>query len=210
MIPAAADKYLWKLVDDKMPQGLRQYIKVKLFPRVKQKVGKGVSLKAAWKFLHKEGFHYVEHKKGLYYDGHERPDVVDYRQKEFLPQIEAFRRRLVEYQPGNEKEEVIKTPDNFVERHLVLVPQDEMTAQANDGMKKNWVLDGEQPLKKKGVGRGIHQWDVVCATFGWMEEASQSLEYSKNYEGYWNRELFVKQVCWVNDYIHIYCGSSDH
>jgi hypothetical protein len=47
MIPAAADKYLRKLVDDEMPQGLRQYIKVELFPRVKQKVGKGVSLKAA-------------------------------------------------------------------------------------------------------------------------------------------------------------------
>jgi hypothetical protein len=195
MIPAAADKYLRKLIDDEMPRGLKQYIEVELFPQVNQKVGKGVSLKAAQKFLRKEGFRYVEHKKGLYYDGHERPDVVEYRQKEFLPQMEAFRRRLVEYQPGNEKEEVIKTPDNFVERRLVLVPQDEMTAQANDGVKKSWVLDGEQPLKKKGVGRGIHQSDIVCATFGWLEEASQSLEYGKNYEGYWNGELFVKQVC---------------
>jgi hypothetical protein len=66
--------------------------------------------------------------------------------------MEAFWRRLVEYQPGNEKEEVVKTPDNFVEHHLVLVPQDKMTAQANDGVKKSWVLDGEQLLKKKGVG----------------------------------------------------------
>ena len=169
-----------------MPHGLKQYIEIELIPRVKQKVGKGVSLKAARKFLHKEGFRYVEHKKGLYYDGHEQPDVVEYHQKEFLPQMEAFRRRLIEYQPGNEKEEVVKTPDNFVERHLVLVPQDEMTVQANDGAKKSWILAGEQPLKKKGIGRGIHQSesDVVCATFGWMEEASQSLEYSKNYEGY--------------------------
>jgi hypothetical protein len=28
-----------------------------------------------------------------------------------------------------------------------------------------------------------------------MEKASQSLEYEKNYEGYWTGESFVKQVC---------------
>ena len=67
-----------------------------------------------------------------------------------------------------------------------------MTTQANDGVKKSWVLSGEQPLT-----------DVVCATFGWLEEASQSLEYGKNYEGYWNGELFVKQVCRINNYIHV-------
>ena len=71
MIPAATEKYLQKLVDDEMPCGLKQYIEVELFLRIKQKVGKGVSLKATQDFLRKEGFRYVEHKKGLYYDGHE-------------------------------------------------------------------------------------------------------------------------------------------
>ena len=108
--------------------------------------------------------------------------------------MEAYWQRLVEYQPSNEKEEVVKSLNNFVECCLVLVPQDEMTAQANDGVKKSWILDGKQPLKKKGAGRGIHQSDVVCATFGWITEASQSMEYGKNYEGYWNGELFVKQI----------------
>lgn len=69
-----------------------------------------------------------------------------------------------------------------------------MTAQANDGRTKSWVLDGEQLLKKKGVGHGIHQSDVICSTYGWIEEASQSMEYGKNYEGYWDGELFIKQV----------------
>jgi hypothetical protein len=76
----------------------------------------------------------------------------------------------------------------------VLVAQDEMTPQANDRKKKSWVLDGEQPLKKKGVSHGIHQSDVICSTFGWLKDASQGLEYGKNYEGYWTGELFVKQV----------------
>jgi hypothetical protein len=29
---------------------------------------------------------------------------------------------------------------------------------------------------------------------GWLKEASQSLEYGKNYDGYWTGEMFVKQV----------------
>ncbi|KAF9497594.1 hypothetical protein BDN71DRAFT_1541197 [Pleurotus eryngii] len=69
-----------------------------------------------------------------------------------------------------------------------------MTAQANDEKKRSWVLEGEQPLKKKGVGCGLHQSDVICSTFGWLPEASQTLEYGKNYEGYWTGELFMKQL----------------
>ena len=52
----------------------------------------------------------------------------------------------------------------------------------------------EQPLKKKGPGQGLHQSDAICSTVGWLCEASQTLEYGKNYDGYWNGELFVKQV----------------
>ena len=135
----------------------------------------------------------MQHKKALYYDGHDRPDVVDYRQNVFLPAMKEYRSRLVEYKVGDVEVEIVK-PCNFIERHLVLVSHDEATTQANDGMKEGWVLEGEQPLKKKGAGRGLHQSDVICSTVGWLRKASQTLEYGKNYDGYWNGELFVKQV----------------
>lgn len=77
---------------------------------------------------------------------------------------------------------------------LVLVAHDEMTAQAHDGEKMSWVWQGEQPLKKKGAGRGLHQSDFICSTVGWLKEASKTLEYGKNFDGFWNGELFVKQV----------------
>jgi hypothetical protein len=32
---------------------------------------------------------------------------------------------------------------------------------------------------------------------GWLKDASQTLEYGKNYEGYWTGELFVKQVTFI-------------
>ncbi|KAI6008156.1 hypothetical protein F5J12DRAFT_719681, partial [Pisolithus orientalis] len=49
-------------------------------------------------------------------------------------------------------------------------------------------------LQKKGAGHGLHQSDVICLTVGWLQEASQTLEYGKNYDGYQMGELFVKQV----------------
>ena len=34
----------------------------------------------------------------------------------------------------------------------------------------------------------------ICSTVGWLKEAGQSLEYGKNYDGYWTGEMFIKQV----------------
>ncbi|KAG1868722.1 hypothetical protein C8R48DRAFT_747104 [Suillus tomentosus] len=58
-----------------------------------------------------------------------------------------------------------------------------MMAQLNDATDKYW----------KGVGRGLHCSDVICSTVGHLVDAGESMEYSKNHEGYWNGEMFVKQ-----------------
>jgi hypothetical protein len=194
LLPDEAKKYLHHIVEKELPAGLKAYLEVELFPRVQMKVGKGISLRTARRWLHKEGFRYTAHKKALYYDGHEREDVVEYRQNVFLPKMKEYEPRLVKYVVGDVKKEVEMhlAPG---ERKLVLVAHDEMTAQANNGKTMSWVWQGEQPLKKKGVGRGLHQSDVICSTVGWLKDASQTLEYGKNYDGYWNGELFIKQVC---------------
>ena len=140
----------------------------------------------------------MKYSKGLYYDGHDQPNVLDYRQNHFLPAMQQYRMSMVEYKIGEVETEVIKQllPG---QRRIVLVAHDESTMQANDGEKEGWVLEGEQPLKKKGAGRGLHQSDVICLTYGWLKGASVTMEYRKNYEGYWMGELFVKQV---SDIIH--------
>ncbi|KIM76951.1 hypothetical protein PILCRDRAFT_26353, partial [Piloderma croceum F 1598] len=61
-----------------------------LFPQIHLRVGCGISLATARRWLHKEGFKYIHHKKGLYFDGHDRPDVVEYCQKHFLPAMKAY------------------------------------------------------------------------------------------------------------------------
>ena len=67
-------------------------------------------------------------------------------------------------------------------------------AQAHDSHAKSWVLNGEQPIRKKGPGCGMHQSEVICSTVGHLKDAGQALEYGKNYDRYWNGELFIKQV----------------
>lgn len=158
------------------------------------KVVRGVSIRTARRWLHREGFRFTEHRKALYFNGHERSDVVEYQQNVFIPQMKEHRQQIVEYVVGDVEKENEKVVGNYVERRVVLVSHDESTTQANDGQKMSWVHENEHALKKKGVGRGIHQSDVICSTVGWLKDASQSLEYGKNYDGYWNGELFVKQV----------------
>jgi hypothetical protein len=197
MVPAAAKQYLRHVTNLEIPQGLKQYLEVKLFAQIQLKPTKGVSLSTTRRLLKQEGFQFQEYKKALYYDGHERPDVVQDCQTRFLPEMARLHERLVEYVVGDVEQELVKIPSNYVEWRLVLCAHDEMTAQANNDLGKGWVLEGEQPLQKKGAGQGIHQSDIICSTVGWLHEASQTLEYGKNYEGYWNGELFVKQVCIV-------------
>ncbi|KAG1850739.1 hypothetical protein C8R48DRAFT_750082 [Suillus tomentosus] len=121
LIPSEAEKYLHALVDDEMPCGLKKYLELELFPRIHLKVGRGISLATARRWLQRE-------------------------------------------------------------------------AQSNDAVDQYWVFEDQFKLRKKGVGRGLHHSDVICSIVGHMVDAGESLEYGKNHEGYWNGEMFVKQV----------------
>jgi hypothetical protein len=125
-------------------------------------------------WLHSEGFHYICHRKGLYFDGHDRPDVVAYRQDIFLPMMKRLECRLVQYIVGQVETEQFIEPQNYVEHRLVLCCHDEMTCQANDAQEKGWVLDNQFPLQKKGAGHGLHQSDIICSTVGWLKEESDN------------------------------------
>ena len=116
--------------------------------------------------------------------------------------MEMHRERLVEYKMGAPVELVEKQLPPGV-RKLVLVAHDESTNTANDGPKASWVLEGEQPILKKGAGCGSHRSDVICSTHGWLANAGVQLEYGKNYEGYWTGEMFVAQVILISQVYYL-------
>ena len=148
LVDTAADQYLRQLIQEEMCRGLKRYMEVELFPRIHLKVGRGISLGTARRWLHLEGFRYISHKKGLYFDGHDRPDVLAYCQNHFLPTMKSLEPCLVQYVVGDVEKPI--PPSNFVERLLVLCSHDESTSQANDSQEKSWVLGDQHPLCKKG------------------------------------------------------------
>jgi len=118
--------------------------------------------------------------------------------------MKEYEHYLIRYVVGNVELEQDIRPANFVKCRIVLCAHDEMTVQSNDATQKSWVFDGEHKLQKKGVGWGIHRSNVICSTVGHLEDAGESLEYSKNYDGYWNGEMFINQVSTVSE-LHCYC-----
>ena len=149
-------------------------------------------MSTACRWLHGEGFWYISHKKGLYIDGHNHLIVLAYRQNDFLPRMKSLEPVLVCYSVGDVEKEIPLS--NFVECHLMLCSHDDSTSQTNDLPSKAWVLGDEHHLQKKGVGCRLHQSDVISLTVGWLADASQTLEYGKNYDGYGTGNFFVKQV----------------
>ena len=133
LIPSAADKYLCQIICDEMPRGLKKYMEYELFPQIQLKVRRGISFSTAHWWMHKESPQYISYAKGLYYDGHNQPDVVEYWQKHFLPTMEKHEEQLIKYVVGDVDKEVDIKPQNYVECHLILAPHDETTSQANDG-----------------------------------------------------------------------------
>ena len=90
MVPKTAEAYGTNLMKKEIPVGLKQYLELELFPQIHMKVVQGVSLSTARRWLHRQGFRFTEHCKALYFDGHERPDVVEYRQNNFVPQLKEY------------------------------------------------------------------------------------------------------------------------
>ena len=73
-----------------MKYRLKKYMDVNLFPHIHLNSGHGISLVMACHWLHSEDFKYTTHKKVLYFNGNNWPDVVQYRQNVFLPAMKAF------------------------------------------------------------------------------------------------------------------------
>lgn len=64
LIPVEAKKYIHSVVSEEMPRGLKQYMELELLPRIHLKVGRGISLPTARRWLQREGFQYNVTPKG--------------------------------------------------------------------------------------------------------------------------------------------------
>ena len=122
-------------------------------------------------------------------------DVVDYCQNVFLPAMKGYEQQLVHYVIGDVDQEVILPCNNYVEHCLILLPQDKMTSQANDIVEMMWVYKNEYHCticRRRGLVMVFIR--VIPFVQQLDAEGWETLKYGKNYDGYWDGELFVKQV----------------
>ena len=156
------------------------------------------------------GFNFKPYKQGLQYtDGHERPDVLEYRKK-YLNMIKALE---VTHKPPPLCEDEISSwhsGNNTAAKKVVSIYHDETIFHANNAPSRGWHNDqGSRELRPKGKGRGIMYSEFVeeyngflCLTVEGYEEAWQNdrnfpksarqrFEYGKAHQGYWNSRTMM-------------------
>ncbi|PKK80041.1 hypothetical protein RhiirC2_725359 [Rhizophagus irregularis] len=86
-----------KLEKSRTSENLKMYIEGTIFPKLTGHIKKDtISEKTCRNYMHLWGYKYDERRKGVYYDGHERPDVVLYR-KEWLKRMFEYQKFMKEF-----------------------------------------------------------------------------------------------------------------
>lgn len=92
--------------------------------------------RTARRWLVKLGWMRTVLRKGVYMDGHERADVVEYREKVFLPKMKEFERRMARYEgPDLKRVEPDLRPG---EKELIAEFQDKSCCAGNDYQASAW------------------------------------------------------------------------
>jgi hypothetical protein len=119
--------------------------------------------RTAINWLHALDYEYMGPKSGVYYDGHERPDVKEYLGI-FLVDMLELDRFFIKY-IGDTMEPVYPELAPGEQVHII-INHDESIFHVNDMKRRMWLLKGQQPLKKKGNGRAVHVSDFVTELIG--------------------------------------------
>ncbi|KAI0039257.1 hypothetical protein FA95DRAFT_1585324 [Auriscalpium vulgare] len=162
-------------------------------PTIKEQfnIKRTISLATAQRWMKLMDYRWSKTPSGQYVDGHEREDVVAYRQKVFLPVMVEFNELVRPWDPdGNEVEdENSPRPRN---RRVVIWFHDESTFYAND-------------RRKTAVPRAK---DMVSADYGFLrcpgpdgekEAARVYFKAGKNREGYFTNDDILRQVAKAMD-----------
>ena len=120
-------------------------------PEMKRYLGAktGITVRMGQRWLYKMNWRYGKATKGMYIDGHERADVVEYR-KGFLARMEEYSKRMTTYdRDGN----IISHPTGINIAAgiypLIEITQDESTFTMYDWRRMKWDhADAKQPEEK--------------------------------------------------------------
>ena len=140
----------------------------------------------ARRWLFKLGFSRIHHQKGVYFDGHDRDDVVKYRNTFLEKMGELDNKSLTRNRPEL----------GAGERPLIRVVHDESTFYANSDQSFFWGDDQTNVLRQKSLGASIMVSDFIDEIAGYVrdnqEQARLLMETSR--EGYFTNDHRMDQV----------------
>lgn len=145
-----------------------------------------VGTASAW--MHKLGFDYRQFSKGVYFDGHDRADVVEDRIK--------YCTLLKELEPRILTSDTNTSEIRSTERPIIRLFHDESTFYSNADQTFHWTDNKVQALKQKSLGQAIMVSDFISEVDGYLrhgdQEAREYLEHQT--QGYWTNDLVIKQA----------------
>ena len=151
---------------------------------------KRISKRTVTRWLKALGWIRSNAKKGVYIDGHERPDVVAYR-VHFLQQMQEYEQHMIKAKDGDPTTlEFPNSPNG--ERILIFYTHDECIFYSNDGQRTIWHPTGEMPLRKKGQGQSIMVSEFLSEVDGPLG-VREIIYPGKNCDGYWTGKDVAKQ-----------------
>jgi hypothetical protein len=156
-------------------------------PEMMERLGlrKPINEKTAERWLKRHDYRWRKTPTGQYADGHEREDVVEYRNKVFLPALLELEPRLRKW--AKDGTEIPSSADDRV----VIWWHDESIFYAHDRRKLRWVRNTETAKPyAKGEGVSLMVADFVSADYGFlrsldgMTSAREIFRPGKNRDGY--------------------------
>ena len=166
-----------------------------------------ISAVTAWRWLNKLGFEFSKFKRG-YVDGHERADVIAYR-NQFLQKIKVLEDTHKPLPTASDGYHPYRIGIDSAEKELVLIFHDESCFHSNVGNTSGWHEKGKMPLLPKDQGKGLMLSDYIDGHNGFLRLseaekhcaddtippiAREILIFGENNEGYFTSDRFMLQV----------------
>ena len=175
-----------------------------------------VSVETARKWLHDLGFDVLQLAKGVFIDGHERPDVVESRVK-FLRTMTECGFLHPDNAPTEEAARALPADVAHLSKEegekFIVWFHDESAYNTTEDTPILWGEKGKLPIKPKGRGSSImvsefieekdgylalsdqqYNFEVTRTGQGMKQSALEVLEIGEQREGYWNSDRFMEQV----------------
>jgi len=179
-----------------------------------------ISLKTAQRWMEGLGYDWTDSPTGLYVDGHEREDVVNYRQNVFLPAWFAKEPRLRVWldgdkdKPGNIDQPACVSSSG---RRTVFWYHDESVFYAHDRRQRRWVPVTENAVPRpKGEGHSLMVADFISADYGWLRSPDRKksarvlIRPGARRDGYFTNDDIVAQATNAMEILKEYYPNEDH